>query len=79
MPVPYLTMADICAIWHIPLRTARRRAQHDKWRRTSGRPRRYNTADVEASLGRPRRNTQAQAARRAARVRKHLATRYGPG
>lgn len=52
MPVPYLTMADIAAIYHVSPRTARRWAQHDHWRRTSGKPRRYHAGDAQASYDR---------------------------
>jgi hypothetical protein len=52
MPAPYLTMADVCSVYRISPRTARRWAAHDRWRRTSGRPRRYHALDVQASYDR---------------------------
>jgi uncharacterized protein YjcR len=64
--VPYLTMADIAAVYRISPRTARRWASHDRWRRTSGKPRRYHGGDVQASYDR----------HHGGRVARHLVNRY---
>lgn len=63
MPTPYLTMADITAIYRISPRTARRWAAHDRWRRTSGKPRRYHGGDVQASYERHKRGLLIRARR----------------
>jgi uncharacterized protein YjcR len=67
MPVPYLTMADITDLYRISPRTARRWAAHDRWRRTSSKPRRYSLADAQRSYE----------AHHAGRIKRHLVKRYG--
>ena len=52
MPAPYLTMADIAALYRISTRTARRWAAHDRWRRKGTRPVRYSVTDAQASYDR---------------------------
>jgi uncharacterized protein YjcR len=67
MPPPYLTMADIAAVYRVSPRTARRWAARDRWRRTSGKPRRYSLADAQRSYDRHRHG----------RIARHLVKRYG--
>jgi uncharacterized protein YjcR len=67
MPVPYLTMADIAALYDVSLSTARKWAAADHWRRTSGSPRCYHAGDAQASCDR----------RHAGRTMRHLVNRYG--
>jgi uncharacterized protein YjcR len=67
MPVPYLTMADIAALYDVSLSTARKWAAADHWERTSGRPCRYHAGDAQASYDR----------RHAGRTMRHLVNRYG--
>ena len=66
MPVPYLTMADIVRLYRISPSTVRRWAQHDRWRRTSSKPRRYHSGDVQRSYDKHHRS-----------IRRHLVKRYG--
>ena len=49
MPAPYLTMADIARLYRVHLRTVRRWAAEDRWRRTGTRPVRYALADAQVS------------------------------
>jgi len=44
-----VTAADLAAIYHVHIRTIRRWAAADNWRRTPTRPRRYNIHDAAAS------------------------------
>jgi uncharacterized protein YjcR len=55
MRQPYLTLADLAVIYGISPRTARRWAQHDRWRRTGTRPVRYSLADAQGSYERHKR------------------------
>jgi uncharacterized protein YjcR len=66
MSVPYLTMADIAALYRVSQSTARKWAAADCWERTSGRPRGYHAGDAQASYDR----------RHAGRVARHLVKRY---
>ena len=68
MPAPYLTMADIARLYRVHLRTVRRWAAEDRWRRTGTRPVRYALADAQVSYE-GRRNS-------ANRVIRHLVKRY---
>ena len=69
MPAPYLTMTDIAKVYAVHLRTARRWAAADEWRRTTGKPALYSLADAQQSY--ERRHT------RPGRVTRHLTRRYG--
>jgi uncharacterized protein YjcR len=60
-------MSDIAAVYRISPRTARRWASHDRWRRTSGKPRRYSMADAQRSYDR----------HHGGRVARHLTRKYG--
>ena len=67
MPAPYLTMADIARLYRVHLRTARRWAAEDRWRRTGTRPVRYHLGDVQVSYE----------TRHTGRIERHLSRRYG--
>jgi hypothetical protein len=67
MPVPWLTMAQVCAACQISPRTARRWAEHDGWRHDGGKPRRYHGDDVLTSYN----------SHHGGRVARHLVRRYG--
>jgi uncharacterized protein YjcR len=67
MPVPYLTMADIAALYRVSQSTARKWAAADHWRRKGTPPKRYSVADAQRSYDR----------RRAGRTMRHLVKRYG--
>jgi uncharacterized protein YjcR len=67
MPAPYMTMADIAAVYRISPRTARRWAAHDRWRHDDGKPRRYHGDDVLTSCN----------SHHGGRVARHLVKRYG--
>jgi uncharacterized protein YjcR len=67
MPVPYLTMADIAAVYGVSPSTAGKWAAADRWRRKGTRPKRYSVADAQASYDR----------RHAGRTMRHLVNRYG--
>lgn len=49
MTAPYLTMADIAALYNVSPSTARKWAAADHWRRKGTRPKRYAMADAQAS------------------------------
>lgn len=66
MPVAYLTMADIAALYRVAPSTARKWAAADRWRRKGTRPMRYSAADAEASYSRHH-----------GRVARHLVSKYG--
>ena len=66
MPAPYLTMADIAAVYRVSPSTARKWAAHDHWRRTGARPVRYSLADAQ----------QSHEQRRHGRVQRHLTAKY---
>jgi uncharacterized protein YjcR len=65
MPAPYLTMADIAAIYRVHASTARRWAAEDAWRRTITTPKRYHVGDAQASYDK----------RHGGRIMKHLTSR----
>jgi len=44
-----MTAADLASIYRVSLRTIRRWAALDQWRRTTGRPVHYNIEDAAAS------------------------------
>lgn len=67
MPVPYLPMRDIAAVYGIAPSTARKWAAHDHWRRKGTRPKRYSMVDAQASYDR----------HHGGRVAGHLAGKYG--
>jgi uncharacterized protein YjcR len=67
MSVPYLTMADIAALYRVSPSTARKWAAADHWRRKGTRPKRYSATDVQASYDR----------HHAGRTMRHLVNRYG--
>jgi len=67
MPVPYLPMADIAAVYGVSTSTARKWARADHWRRKGTRPKRYSAADAQASYDR----------HHAGRTMRHLVKRYG--
>jgi len=62
----YATLADICRIYRVSERTARRWAAADCWRRVASKPARYSLADVHASYD----------ARYGRRVQRHLERKY---
>jgi len=63
----YVTLADICRIYRVSERTARRWAELDQWRRVTSRPVQYRLTDVQTSYDK----------RRTYRIQTHLARRYG--
>ena len=67
MPVAYMSMADIAAVYGVSPSTARKWAQADRWRRKGSRPKRYSVADAQASYDK----------HHAARTVRHLVNRYG--
>ena len=69
VPASYLTMADIAALYHVSLSTARKWAAADHWERTRGRPYRYHAGDAQASYDR----------RHGGRTMRHLVNRYETG
>lgn len=69
MGAAYLQMSDIAAVYGVHLRTARRWASTDKWRRTTGSPVTYSMTDAQRSYEQ----------RRHGRAASHLAERYGAG
>jgi uncharacterized protein YjcR len=67
MPVAYLPMADLAAVYGVSPSTARKWAAADRWRRKGTRPKRYSVADAQASYDR----------HHGGRVAAHLAGKYG--
>lgn len=61
-------MADLASVYAIHLRTARRWAAEDHWRRTGTMPVRYSLADAQ----------QSYEQRHHGRVAKHLVQHHGP-
>jgi uncharacterized protein YjcR len=62
----YATLADICRVYRVSERTARRWAAADGWRRVASKPARYSLADVQASYD----------SRYGRRVQRHLERKY---
>ena len=62
-----MAMADLARVYQVHLRTARRWAAQDGWRRTTGRPVTYSLADAQRSYER----------RHHGRVERHLVSKYG--
>jgi len=68
MPTPYLTMADIAALYGVSPSTARKWAARDRWRRKGARPiELYSAADADRSYNQ----------HHAGRTMRHLVKRYG--
>lgn len=67
MPVAYLPMADIAAVYGVSPSTARKWAAADRWRRKGTRPKRYSVTDAQRSFDR----------HHGGRVARHLVNKYG--
>lgn len=67
----HATAADLAAIYHVHLRTVRRWAARDHWRRTPTRPVRYNLTDADRSW-RKRHEPHASAVRLLAKYLDHI-------
>lgn len=68
MSEPYATMADLARVYGVHLRTVRRWAAQDGWRRTRGRPVTYSLADAQASYERRRDHGRQKRAARPAGI-----------